>query len=443
MKKLIITLITLLLTACSGTNNNSNVEQTSTEISIFTPATNIIETLTNLYTSKNPETNFNIETGEINSQVAFDKNYTDKLNASIMSGTNAELIQNYGLKIENVSNKSYFADFKELIDKDINYKNTIYPNVFEAFEIDGKIYEFPIQLDYFNVAINKNAPDNIKQMFNSRENISYNDLMDIYEEYRKTDDEFYLDINFSIHEYFEYEYSNYFNFGREKFEFDTEKFIDTIKRCKENLEPDKNLYGRNYIMTNAYSDDKVIASEYLFTTVHNTFLQYYFDYSNNSFENPKPLVESSEGKLVVNALSFVMASNSKNIDKCYSFLKFTTSLDDYFDSDYLNKTAFFVPRSISYVNKNANIKNTKKLIETRIDSFEEENGVFIEKDKEEAISNANAKILNIMEMPMKVALRDEYQMILTEELQDYQIGLITAEKATENIKNKFEIMSME
>jgi len=375
--------------------------------------------------------------------------YDSKIGTALMASGADDIIHMSGAMIYYYSNSGYFENLYEYMGKDEKFNvEDYYTNIFEAFEVDGKLYTFPTYIDLKFVGISDEFVSDTSPLLSEMDTISYKEMVDMYNSIEDKNGRYmYTSFDF-MNTDFAYEY---IDFENKKCYFDSSEFLDWINTIKDLRHPNKayfaggtalppsqggydfggNLEAENFIFDTIYYYKKAG-----FISDEAPFLNYEFGPAQLRFKNATPISDSN-GKIMFlpSTGCFGINSNSENKELAWKFLEFINSYEVITDT-------VFKPYDVVCINRKANIDLCKDYY---LSAFLEENSMSTQDLSDEgkaAIDKAVEYIDKICSMPMSTSATKpniDYHQIFTK----FVDGSITDVQAVQQIQNLVELVLLE
>jgi len=103
--------------------------------------------------------------------------YQARLQTALMAGQVYDMFFWDGFPIWPASGSGLFQDFYELMGQD---RDDFFTHILEAWEFDGRLYNFPLSFGFMYVGINQNLPPEFIERFSQKSSISIPQLLQIY-----------------------------------------------------------------------------------------------------------------------------------------------------------------------------------------------------------------------------------------------------------------------
>ncbi len=441
MKKLLslAVITTLVITGCGGDGGNETENETkNTDIELLTD-TNIEAVLTisapNDSTLKNAIAKFR----EVYPNVTFDAEWvkddnveevTQNLLVEVMAGGGPDIIYTDCINMIDYIENDYVLNLSELMDLDHSFnKDDFYLNLLKSYEYNGSLYELPTYYHYNQIAINKNAPENVKEKFNSLETIS---ILDMYELYLETD---FVEICPSIHvsNLYNFELGNFVDYSTGTVNIDSEESRALLEKTKEIYEKDFKYEPQD---PGFFADDSVTKDQALFYLTYGMNINYTMDYEINSYENPKAL-GTTTGEVLVNGYNtFGINSNSPQAALAWEFIKFINT--EYYNAEDLDFEKGHTTVYITNLNAPQEIFNDCMKFYYQRTKFDAKANNYSDAEVKEKLDTKYNEVQALTTLPvvkqLDYVLRD--YSVVAEELNNYLEGKQTLDSTIDNMKNK-------
>jgi len=380
--------------------------------------------------------------------------------AALMAGDHPDVLLDYEQVFSSLSTPGMFKDFYEIMDSDPIFNiEDYYTNIFKAYEIDGRLYSFPVTFSYSLVTINRSMPDDIIEQYKQMKSISYLDMIRLYNESKTNlhiEDWFYNDVRMFLTR----EMARFIDFESSENNIDSEEFINILKEYKSvfKLGFDNNkgvtMMGRVFapfpfhFMDNNDPHRVDLANAFFIPHTHQWF-QLYFDFEKDPFVHLLPLV-CSDGKLEPKYFSawgghsFMIPAGAEYPEEVWELVRFLAS-------DIRTVEGIQAERAIS---SEANIPINRNIF--KIVFMVKANGLMddianpgkedvhatnlgdtsiILQNREKLIQEAYEQMENWNSMPMIPRHFDNLLEMTFNTLTDFLEGRITAETAARDLQN--------
>lgn len=243
-----------------------------------------------------------------------------KLNNEIISGNIPDIIAcSSRLSIANYANKGFLADFYELIEKDETIKLEDYcENVFEAYAIDGKLYELPTSF-YVQTVYGKTG------IFGEETSLSWDKLNSILAQYPDAkpfgewtkDDVLSTALRYSYNEFVD-EVTGACSFDSDNFK----SLLEFVNTFPDEIDYDALYADDDYWLTmqTQYMDDRTLLTS---STIYSVYEGWYNAYSS-FLESVTPVGFPTDDGMgsTINAInSFAISAKSANVDGAWEFVR--------------------------------------------------------------------------------------------------------------------------
>ncbi len=263
--------------------------------------------------------------------------YMYRIAIDLLSGTATDLIDLSALDINHKAQSGLLVNLYDFMDNDPEFnKSDYYTNIFEAMEYEGGLYAMPLSFHYDMVYTSKPLAEKIDLDYESYKDISYGEMIDIYEKVKKTHpspDEFYLMPGIVKNSFFDYESVDFFDIETGDANFDSEEFIQHLKLTKKLntvYHPDTQEWDftRVSVGNEDFLKEDFMFAEFTSNTIDMAKMMIEFQ----NTKDPIPLL-SSEGKAPFSNLlgTYAISNNCKNRELAWEFLKYCISAKDISD----------------------------------------------------------------------------------------------------------------
>lgn len=290
----------------------------------------------------------------------------------VLSGSVPDIVMLDNFNVSSLVLKGFFADMKELIDKDpdIDFSD-LYSSVTDAYSYKGKLFALPALRECAMLASgNKIEKLDFETLF-SMDNGSGR----IFDKWMGSSVEQRLYESYA---------DSYVDIEKKQCDFDNNVFIDLIKFIKNNdLTKDaymKEMQKADYRMEE--DEDEALLKEAQLFSIYS----YYYDFCDSKENEKKYLVgyPSADGEKATMSplLSFGISDSSKNKDAAWKFIKQFLSEDSFKSDDSDNKYSFMFEyyhscrksideKSMDKQIKEFNEDNSQKLSDADVKNFKE------------------------------------------------------------------------
>ena len=335
----------------------------------------------------------------------------DALRDAVLTGEVPDIaIFSPGGDVQSFLNLGTLEDMGKLMDGDKGIsREDFMPNVLEAFEYDGRIYNLPIIFNIEMMIANRNV------ISSEYKNWTFDDF---YRFHEKRPDDMTLTYNFSPDILLYNSLSQWINYDKHTCNFDNKNFIKLLNFCKDNqqeefYEEESTSLGENIATLGVYTSTGLYDVEYELLSLglspeETVFLNY----------------PNSGGKGMISyGSTFSVMSDSDCKDGAWEFLSYIYS-DKYLLSAYSN--------AMNFVNKKAFESGIRSYIAANTNYDES----VIEKQAEEYVEYVKNCTVQLMDdYDIKDIINDEYNRFLNDQ--------ITAEECAQNLQSRIEILLAE
>ena len=248
-----------------------------------------------------------------------------------------------------------FVDLFEMMENDADFElGDYYANVFDALAVNGKLYQFPLDIQYKFAGINSDAPKEIIEKFKQYDAITYSELLDLYFSIPAKEGRYcsqYIDAstvyNSNLYAFIDFE--NRTN------EIDSPRFIELISKAKNATDPEKvskSQIGTTLVWSGFMqeADIKEYAARYFFAVAYNTNYQSFIPQDGEeAFAHFIPLLtECGRVEIESGSERWSISANSGNKDIAWEFIKFMASpeanmerMEDVYQAQFVANREFF------------------------------------------------------------------------------------------------------
>lgn len=329
-------MLTVILSACSNNNlpgtedNNLSVtvgnEELSGKLTVSTVFDGYIDIFAEEFMDMHPNVEIIVERPDDNKV-----SYMYRMAIDLLSGTSSDIIDLSGLDINHKAKSGLLVNIYDYMDNDPDFnKSDYYTNIFEAMEYDGGLYAMPLTFQYDMVYISKPLAESIGLDYENLKNISYTEMLDIYERVKKTHpspDNFYLMPGITKSSFFNYESVDFFDIKTGQANFDSDEFLQYLNLTKKlNTVYHPETMDWNFTRVGVGNEDFLI-DDFMFskfTTSNIDMANMMIEFENTI--NPIPFL-SSKGKAPFSNLlgAYAISNNCKNKELAWEFLKYCAS----------------------------------------------------------------------------------------------------------------------
>lgn len=218
-------------------------------------------------------------------------------------------------------------------DRECSFDFNYYTNIFKAMEYKNGLYAMPLSFQYDMVYISKPLAESAGIDYSSLKNISYTEMIDIYEKVKKTHpspEEFYLMPGIVKEAFFNYESVDFFDIETGKANFESDEFLQHLKLTK-NLNTVYHPETKEWDFTRVgVGNEDFLIKDFMFSkfTTSNIDMKNMMIEFKNTID-PVPFTSSKGKKPFSNLLStYAISQNSKNKELAWEFLKYCASAKD-------------------------------------------------------------------------------------------------------------------
>lgn len=278
--------------------------------------------------------------------LSFD-DYHVQTSVELMSGNCADIVETDGLSVFKFAKTGTLCDLYPLMDSDSDFhKEDYYTNIFEAKELEGKLYSLPCGFSYNMLYTSKPLLE--KAGIGIPSSLNYKQMMEMQKIVaEKTGETPRLMPGLTPYTFFSYEFPEYYSVNSQTASFLSPKFIEYLRLTKKNIP----IQEENDL-TRIGNDDSFLSKDYLFCCfdVSGGLDIYNFLYDFQNIKAPVPMVSTSGKAYFRTMLDYSIASSSPNRELAWEFLKYYVSekeVPNTLDTEYAEKYAVkynnFVP----------------------------------------------------------------------------------------------------
>lgn len=361
--------------------------------------------------------------------------YTAQVSTALMAGTADDFLDGFGIDYKDSATVKLLADFYPIMEADPEFNEDDYfVNVFRALEYQGGLYTFPTSFSYNMVAVNNQVEDVLKKEFAQHEYISAFDLIDIY---KTSGAGYYMHDSFDALTVLNDTYKSFIDEEKKTCDFNNPRFAGLINDAKAATEPDKMLgytYGSNVYPP---EEEATRSKKYLYQQFSADVFQYFLEFNEElKFGESRPYTDE-KGNLQISPLkNFSISAKSENKELAWEFIKFMATEQDSGENGYV-----FIP-SIP-VNKGLFEFKYRSEVPGWINTFENEYGWSIKGDTQEQIEKLIAKMHELNNMPMSCSNFSAFYSVVSDTMESFNNGSLTAEQTASEIQNKVYLVLME
>lgn len=360
-----------------------------------------------------------------------------QMNNDIISGNMPDIlvVDSYGMSLENYISKGLLADIGELIEKDEELAGTEFmENVFEACEVDGKLYEI---IPSFSVSTYVGK----KSLVGERDSWTMEEAQQCVASMQEgaslfgdmTRGEFF-GIVMGMRG------SDFVDVSTGKCNFDSEEFIALMEFAKElPQELGDDYYDENWYTTyeSQYREERtLLANCYIYNmqnmvyTINGSFGE---DVSYVGFPNA-----SGQGSVIQTNTTYALAAGSANLDEAWNFMKY------YLTDEYQKEQQWPMPVNKKYFDEAADMATKKP-------TYIDENGDEVENDytwwiNDEMITLEPLTAEQVEELKSFVSsvtkryyYNEDVQNIINEEMEAFYQGQKSAKDVASIIQSRAQI----
>ena len=378
----------------------------------------------------------------------------ERLRTELMSGLAPDLIFNERFSIYQLSD--YLTDFYNLMDN----KDDFFIEPLRANEFKGGLYELPMMFDFFYVGISENLPESVLNRFKQLSYIKASDLFNIYFDFIDNYDTF-LNIGFYLTNPNDYNIMEYIDFSTNKVSLDM-NFIESFL-----------LYNRfttgDYRIEEAYSKGMMFVDS-LRERARENMYHFFIGYLNPAdmflgrnipFTNIIPLA-NDYGSLIVNfglggmsdgnVSPRVLIPAAGDVELAWEFVQYlikafaepigeAATVRGY--AAPWGSDSFSIPILRSLFESNINAVFDRLGNEDPMKQIYHFYGFNIGEELEIAKQNAKETLYKYANMPMVTGRFNFPEDLISNPLDDFLLGIITAQEAITRVENALTLWFME
>ena len=368
---LIFTLLIGVLTACGRSRNDSSTSltteigasgaaltypqgQTLTILAQFGLA-DILERAGNRLRAAKASEGVNIQ---IDIEVFTSDEQAALLPSQLAAGLGPDIIvpSGSGLHLDVLIQNGLLADINPLIDNCPNTnRNDFFTNVLEAYEINSKLYTFPLRFTFHHIGINASLPEEFINRFTALDTVTYLQLLDIYMDLQRNYPEWnhlYLGANMNFIEHiFLQQVCQNINMLTGSVDVDNISLLSFVEDFRHGFFPwyllSDTIFNYSLPMQSA-ENFELDSHNFAFYLTHGGLEQVntFFNFENHYFVNFIPLVDDAD-RLLLNQSIFdtsdvFIINHAANGQLAWSFINELSTQPLYHIGDHLPRS-FSVP----------------------------------------------------------------------------------------------------
>ncbi len=355
--------------------------------------------------------------------------YSKDLKVRMTSGNAPDLIFEASYEVDNLSSSNLIMDLNYFLDNDPDYvREDYFENVIEAYEVEGKLYLYPLTFYYGLLRFRGDVMDELEIDLDAIKGVDYKFLLDTLQKIE--DSGKFPEIKYLGRE--GREGKNFFRANEDAICFDNEtktinydtpEFIEFLNATNEYV-PGEETIGHFYLdgPEEMFETDSHFAEgldTYRLNVPRVTSLE-------KNITKAMPVL-SSNGALMINAATVAIPQNAKNPELAWEFIKYCIEESEVISEDFEligkeNGDRFFGQMPI---NKN----NFEKYFGNIFTGLSEESKNAYFDDVHKALENEIVAYL----------LNEELSVSHSFILKDFYSGLISAEDAVKAMQERAEI----
>lgn len=370
----------------------------------------------------------------------FDNDYTkyiSQISTALMAGSADDLLDGSGLAFTDPATVKLLADFYPVMRDDPSFNESdYYMNVFKALEYNGGLYTYPTCFGYELNVVNTLVSDKLTENYAKYTSVNPFDLLDLRSSVPEGSGYYYSD-SFDVMVAVMRVMDAFVDYDKKTCDFNNPRFINFLTQAKAATEPGKMLgytYGSNVYAPEAEAEQ---SQKYLYLGISSSVYQYLFEYENGPvFTNPIP-VTNERGEMSISPLkNFCISAKSLNQALAWEFIKSMSALEsnDY-ESGYV-----FIPDIPVY--KPLFQYKMENELPGWVDYFKTECGWRLSGQEDTQIAEAIAKMDAFASLPVSYT-QSAYYGIISDTLEQFHNGNLSAEQCAQEIQNKISLALME
>ena len=370
--------------------------------------------------------------------------YVSQVSTALMAGTADDIFEVHGVNYKDPATVSLLSDFYPLMNADPDFnEGDHFTNVYKALEYKGGLYTFPASFAYQMMAVNNRVSDKLVSDFARYDHVTMFDLINIYKN-AGMGPGYYVNNSFDVITAFLRVMDSFVDMESRTCDFNNQRFIDFLNDVKNATEPEKKLGWSYGVYTYIAEEEAEKSKKYLLPQFSDSDYLYFLAFEESSrFENPLPLT-NEKGELIIEPLkSFCISEQSENKELAWDFIKFMVDESD--ASKTGNGDQMFLPSTP--VNKQ--LFELGRRMDLKIDAaangYLGQLGWHVKGDVDVQIQDTIEKARELNNMPMYdgSAMSIMLYNIITEPLEQFNNGTMTAEQVAAEFQNKISLLLKE
>jgi len=421
-------------------------------ITIATAYAQLISELAFLYMQENPEVKINIIDyystlgGSWEDGLVFDSVRLE-IATQLMADSAPTLICSLLADSFDPRQTIFFYDWYKLMDADPNFnEEDWFMNVFHAFSMNDRLYQFPITFGFDPVVVNTAIPGLMEAMSDKRQGVTMSELVELHRQFSADFPNYYLEEYFSAEILLQYSIDRFIDIEAGVVDFG-EEFIDLIKYAESITSPDvsRNRWGNTFPAGFASSAAELRNSErFLFHFYHRRFFHHFLDHEGERpFAGITPLV-NERGELFIDPYnyfyfgdSYLLSATATPIQKAiaWDFIMFIMQFEIQYN--YSLASMLMMPT----LHRDTFYDHARFMVAVQNDGHYNWFGG----TNEEAADGVIETMTGFLEMPMRRSrtLPRVIEDIISEAMSQFHDGLLSAEQVAELLQNQVSIVLME
>lgn len=357
-----------------------------------------------------------------------------QLNNDIIAGNIPDILVTDSLKVENYVSKGLLVDIGDLIAKDEQLNKTEFmSNVFDAYKVDGKLYEVIPSFMVVTV-VGK------KSIVGDRTSWTMQEMLDTLQKLGPDAEAFsMMDRSSFMYYMMMFNSSDFIDRNSGKCNFNSEQFIDCLKFAKD-LPEEFNYDDESYDWEgyqSQYRENRTLLMplyinefQYLKTEINGYMGE---DVSYVGFPS-----NAGNGSVINKSTGFAISAKSKNVDGAWEFLR------QFLLDDYQEKLDYYLP-----VNKAALLEKSKQATQKSFwidedgQKYEYDDTFYINGEEIPVEPLTQDQVNKLLDMISNIKINGDYdddiEKIIEEESGAYYAGNKSAEDVADIIQSRVQV----
>ena len=248
-----------------------------------------------------------------------------EIEGEFMTGGGPTLAESFIIDFGNPDIRERLIDWYTIMGADPNFRQEDWlTNVFKAQAMDGHLYAFPREFNFYFTTINTIVTD-YKDLWGDREHVTFIELMEMHQGL-PLDNPLLFERNFDIQWFLLFSLDNFMDYESGWVDFDNETFIESISYARDITCPESMFGGWQGSDIVRPSEEEEMSGQYFFNIRPASIMhQYLFNFETPLiFGEVTPIVNNDNDLIVIGGEGLVLNANATPIQQAlaWDFINF-------------------------------------------------------------------------------------------------------------------------